>query len=1785
MKQIYISIFFIISFVNFSNAQNEFITTWQTTTANESITIPTTGNGYNYTVDWGDGTIENTITGDATHMYATADTYTVEITGDFPRIYFNNLGDKDKIISVNQWGAIEWASMESAFYGCTNLTIDASDTPDLTNSTILRAMFKGATNLVDIQETLPIWNVSTIIDFGQMFMNTDKFNTSLISWSFNVAEDFSEMFRGAKVFNQSLGNPFKAKTFEGMFRDAVAFNQPLFWYTPDVVSLKNMFNGATSFDQNLGSFTINSVTDMTGMYTNAGLSTQNYDQTLSGWFLERNVNDTRPNNITFDAGSSQYCLAGDIIEKLTNDHGWQITDSGPGCNESDVFVMTWDLTSENRFTMPTSGNGYEYTLSLSNGEIFYVTSDAVQLFYAENIGMLTVRIYGDFPRFDFDAPSVDKEKLVSIEQWGSLQLSEANGAFEGCTNLVLNAMDTPDLSQIQFMDRMFESTSSFVDNGGEMNNWDVSTVTSMTGLFEGSAFNENINDWDVSKVEDFSSMFKNNTSFNQPLNNWNTEKANDLTNMFDGATAFNQPIGMWNTALAQFFDFMFLNASTFDQNLGNWDISNTDRDSMDGMLTGSAMSQTNYDATLIGWATLESGEIQIPTNVKLDADTFYCLSEAARNMLTSAPYNWTINDLGNSCPEDFFITTWQTTTTNESITIPTNGSGYNYIVDWGDGTIENGFTGNATHEYATTGTYTVQITGDFPRIYFNGNSSNGSKILTIEQWGVQQWTSMSDAFEGCSNLKLNADDIPDLSQVTSMRRMFRDCSAFEDLKDTIGNWDMTPIETISGMFQACTIFNENIGGWTFTVLDNVNDTFQDATSFNQNIANWDVSKVTEFTEMFQGATSFNQPIGSWTLGTVDYLEAMFRDATAFNQDLSTWDLSNTYDIRNMFDGAISFDQDLSAWDISKVEALNNFFRGSGMSQENYDNTLIRWATLEAGETTIPVDLTLNADIAHCLSVDAVTTLTSAPYNWIINDLGNACPGDAFITTWQTIADNESITIPTNGTGYDYIVDWGDGTIEVAFTGDATHSYTTAGNYEVKITGKFPSIYFNNTGDKDKILAIEQWGTQQWASMSAAFYGCTKLVLNALDIPDLSLVTTMTFIFQNTTSFIDNGGEIGNWNTGTVEFLGSAFNSSSFNHDINNWDVSKVKSFANMFRNATSFNQPLNNWGLTSATILQNMFNGATSFDQDLGNWDLSNIGSSISISGLLNNAGMSTSNYDATLIGWATLDAGETQIPTGMSLGAMGITYCLGETARNVLTSAPYNWNITDAGLGCQATDAFITTWQTTADNQSIRIPTRSSVSYDYHVDWGDGTLSFNQTNTANHEYATAGTYTVKIYGDFPQPYFDNAGTSIKPRLQTIEQWGTQQWISMVSGFEDCPNLKLNADDNPDFSQLTSLEDMFRKCTNFEDLKDNIGTWDVSDVERIDDMFAYCTLFNEDISGWTFNNLKDCSYVFENATTFNQNLSNWDVSKVENFESMFEGAAAFDQPIGIWTIGTVEYMISMFKNATAFNQDLSGWNMSNVEDLEDMFEGASNFDQNLGGWDISNVRFMDEMFIGAGMSQANYDATLIGWATIEAGEIQIPADIDLRANATYCLAEAARNTLTSAPYNWDINDGGLNCDNTPPMITLIGDNPQEIVLGDGYTELGATTDDGSHVIIDDSEFMDVEGTYTIYYNATDAAGNVATEVTRTVNVVLVLSVEDRELDQVIITPNPANDYVQISGLSDSVDVNIYTINGVRLKQISVTKVNRIDIRELTSGIYFVKVISGRSDKTFKLIKN
>ena len=82
-----------------------------------------------------------------------------------------------------------------------------------------------------------------------------------------------------------------------------------------------------------------------------------------------------------------------------------------------------------------------------------------------------------------------------------------------------------------------------------------------------------------------------------------------------------------------------------------------------------------------------------------------------------------------------------------------------------------------------------------------------------------------------------------------------------------------------------------------------------------------------------------------------------------------------------------------------------------------------------------------------------------------------------------------------------------------------------------------------------------------------------------------------------------------------------------------------------------------------------------------------------------------------------------------------------------------------------------------------------------------------------------------------------------------------------------------------------------------------------------------------------------------------------------------------------------------------------------------------------------------------------------------------------------------------------------NIDTTPPVINLIGDSTIELFIGDTYEDTGATAIDDtdgditSLIIVDVSSVNTaVVGTYIVTYNVSDAAGNDATEVSRTINV-------------------------------------------------------------------------------------
>jgi len=112
--------------------------------------------------------------------------------------------------------------------------------------------------------------------------------------------------------------------------------------------------------------------------------------------------------------------------------------------------------------------------------------------------------------------------------------------------------------------------------------------------------------------------------------------------------------------------------------------------------------------------------------------------------------------------------------------------------------------------------------------------------------------------------------------------------------------------------------------------------------------------------------------------------------------------------------------------------------------------------------------------------------------------------------------------------------------------------------------------------------------------------------------------------------------------------------------------------------------------------------------------------------------------------------------------------------------------------------------------------------------------------------------------------------------------------------------------------------------------------------------------------------------------------------------------------------------------------------------------------------------------------------------------------ITLGAHTYNVRVTSSTGDMTDITVTYQVNADPI-VDETAPVITLLGVNPQTLTVGDTYTELGATASDdvdgdiSSNIVINSSAVdMATAGTYEVTYNVTDAAGNVAVQETRTV---------------------------------------------------------------------------------------
>ena len=94
-----------------------------------------------------------------------------------------------------------------------------------------------------------------------------------------------------------------------------------------------------------------------------------------------------------------------------------------------------------------------------------------------------------------------------------------------------------------------------------------------------------------------------------------------------------------------------------------------------------------------------------------------------------------------------------------------------------------------------------------------------------------------------------------------------------------------------------------------------------------------------------------------------------------------------------------------------------------------------------------------------------------------------------------------LTLPVSGNNLNVDIDWGDGTIDYEVTSSTTHTYSTGGLYEIKISGYAEKIHVASS-DKSKLEELLQLNLSSITDISNAFSDATNLSGSIPQLPPM-----------------------------------------------------------------------------------------------------------------------------------------------------------------------------------------------------------------------------------------------------------------------------------------------------------------------------------------------------------------------------------------------------------------------------------------------------------------------------------------------------------------------------------------------------------------------------------------------------------------------------------------------------------------------------------------------------------
>ena len=367
-------------------------------------------------------------------------------------------------------------------------------------------------------------------------------------------------------------------------------------------------------------------------------------------------------------------------------------------------------------------------------------------------------------------------------------------------------------------------------------------------------------------------------------------------------------------------------------------------------------------------------------------------------------------------------------------------------------------------------------------------------------------------------------------------------------------------------------------------------------------------------------TSFNDDISDWDVSLVTNMNAMFRNTPTFDQDIGNWNVSRVTTMSRMFDNAAVFNQNIGSWDVGIVTEMQRMFRNS---------------------------LLFNKDIGNW-NVSGVTKM---------NDMFNNSPAfNQDIGIWDVSIVTDMSGMFSGAHSFDKDI----GSWDVSSVTDMSGMFNTAFDFNKDIGSWDVSIVMNMNGMFQSAQSFSQ-DLSQWC---------------------------VTLIPADPGNFGNTGGTNPTWNecpggltdsdiqTAVNQWVSDEAAATATYGDISNWNTSAVTDMSNLFESKTTFNDDISAWDVSGVTTMVDMFSSAESFNQPLSTWDVSSV---TNMTNMLDNSALSVDNYDATLNAWALLT-----VQPNVTLGADGLTYCAGETARQSLIDT-HSWTIDDGSANCSA--------------------------------------------------------------------------------------------------------------------------------------------------------------------------------------------------------------------------------------------------------------------------------------------------------------------------------------------------------------------------------------------------------------------------------------------------------------------------------------------------------------------